>query len=57
LTEEELNRRLQQNDDDESTVMSEMTESTQRDDYAALNGMNNRISSGMLLIQEEAPSN
>jgi hypothetical protein len=35
--------------------MSEMTESTQKDD-AASDEMNNRTSSGMLSIQEEAPS-
>jgi hypothetical protein len=40
-----------------STLMCETTESTQEDDYAAPNRMNNRTSSGMLSIQEEAHSN
>jgi hypothetical protein len=60
LTEEELNRRLQQNDDDESTLTSERTESPQTDDYAALMETYKRRSSGlvsgMVSIQEKAPS-
>jgi hypothetical protein len=47
LTEEELNRRMQQNDDSGSTLMSETTESTQQYDYGALEELYGRRSSGL----------